>query len=123
MWSRTIFTFLYIICSFRFKYSGVVGGRPINNLCAAKDLKEPPNRTPVDDQRGTLMSRNAVNQMNADLNKRDKVSPRPSRKLHHHFWQEIRRTKVIKCPSDSSPKGYINSNTNNNLKHSPNTNA
>ena len=101
-----------------------VGGRPINNLCAAKDLnEEPPNRTTVDDQGGTLMSRNAVNRMNADLNKRDKVSPRPSRKLHHYFWQEIRRKKVLKRPSDSSPQGDINSNTNNNLKHNPNTNA
>ena len=54
--------------------------------------------------------------MHAALNKCHKVSPRLSRKLHHHFWQEIRRIKVIKCPPDSSPQGDRNSNLNPNLK-------
>ena len=41
--------------------------------------------------------------MNAGLNKCHKASPRLSHKLHHHFWREIRRIKVIKCPPNSSP--------------------
>ena len=68
-------------------------------------------------------SRNARNYMLGGLNKGHKVSPRLSRKLHHHFWQEIRRIKVIKCPSNSSPQGDINSSPNPNLKGNPNTNA
>ena len=61
--------------------------------------------------------------MHADLNKRHKVSPRLSRKLHHHFWQEIPTIKVIKCRPNSSPQGDINSNPNPNLKDKSNTNA
>ena len=33
----------------------------------------------------SAMSRNALNQMNVDLNKRQQMSPHLSRKLHHHF--------------------------------------
>ena len=40
--------------------------------------------------------KNALNQMHATLNKHHKESPPLSRKLHHHFWQEIRKIKVIK---------------------------
>ena len=59
--------------------------------------------------------------MHRDLYKHHKVSPHPFHQLHHHFWQEIWRIKVIKCPSNSSPQGDINSDAN--LKHNHNTNA
>ena len=54
--------------------------------------------------------------MHDGLNKCHKMSPRLSRKLHYHFWQEIRNKKVMKCPSNSSPQGDRNSNPNPNLK-------
>ena len=41
--------------------------------------------------------------LHADLNKHHKVSPRLSRKLHYHFYQEMRKIKAIKCPLNSSP--------------------
>ena len=69
------------------------------------------------------MPRNARNQMHSDFNMRDQVSRRLSRILHHHFWQEVRSVKVIKCPPNSSPQGDINSNPNPNLQDKPNTNA
>lgn len=43
--------------------------------------------------------------MHAYFNKNHKVSPRLSRTLHGHFWQEIRRVKIRKCPLDSSAQG------------------
>ena len=61
--------------------------------------------------------------MHTHLNKRHIVSPRLSRRLHHHFWQEIRRITVIECPPKSSPQGDINSNCNPNPKDNPNTKA
>ena len=45
---------------------------------------------------GRVMSKNALNKIDADYNKQHKVSPRLSRKLHHYFWQEIPTMKVIK---------------------------
>ena len=46
-----------------------------------------------------------------------------SRKLYHHFWQEIRHIKVIKCPPNSSPQREISSYPKTNLKDKLNTNA
>ena len=60
----------------------------------------------------SVMPRNARNLMNLDFDKRHKVSPRLSRKLHHHFWQAIRTKKVIKCLPNSSPQGDMRSVTN-----------
>ena len=61
--------------------------------------------------------------MSANFNKRHKVSRRLSRKLHHHFWQEVRTIKVIRYPLHSSPQEDINSNLNPNRKDNQNTNA
>ena len=52
----------------------------------------------------------------AIFNKDNKVSCRLSHKLHHHFWREIHRIKVIKCPPNYIPWRDINSNFNPNLK-------
>ena len=54
--------------------------------------------------------------MHADLDKCHKVSLRLSRKLHHHFWQEIRNIKVMKCPPYSSNQEDRTNNLNSNLK-------
>ena len=70
-----------------------------------------------------LMSRNARNKMPGTFNKRNEVSPRLSRKIHHHCWQKIRRIKVIECALNCSPQGDVNSNPTPNLKDNPNTNA
>ena len=51
--------------------------------------------------------------MYAPVNKRHKVSPRLSCKLHHQSWQKILRIKVIKCPLNSSPQGDMHSNPTN----------
>ena len=46
-----------------------------------------------------------------DFNKCNKVSLRPSPKLHHLFRQEIWTMKVIKCYPESPPEGDKNSNS------------
>ena len=63
-----------------------------------------------------MLSRNALNWIHSDFYKRHKVSPLLSCKRHHHFWWEIRRIKVIKCPPNSSPQGDINNDPNPTLK-------
>ena len=61
--------------------------------------------------------------MHANFNKHNKLCPCISDKLHH-FWQEIRRIKVIKCPPPNySPQGDMHSNPSCNLKNNSNTNA
>ena len=67
------------------------------------------------------MSRNAHNLMHGNFNKRHKLSRHPSCKLNHHFWQDIRTIKVIKCPSNYNPWRDINSNPNPSLTDNPNT--
>ena len=69
------------------------------------------------------MFRNALDQTHADFSKSHRVFLFLFRKLHHHFWQEIRKIRVIKCPPNSFPKGDIESHPNLNLKDDPNTNT
>ena len=56
--------------------------------------------------------------MHATLCKCHKVSPHPLPLLlhHHHFWHEILRIKVIKCPPSSTSGRDRTSNHNRNLK-------
>lgn len=57
--------------------------------------------------------------MHAISNKLHKVSHHPPCKLDHHFWQEIRPIKVMKCPPDYDPRRDINSDPNATLKITP----
>ena len=61
--------------------------------------------------------------MDAGSNKRHKVSPNPSRKLHYPFSREIRTVKVTKFLPNSSPQGDFYNNLIPNQKNNPNTNA
>ena len=60
-----------------------------------------------------MSKKNALHQMHAGLNKSHKVSPRLSRKLHYHFWQKIRKIKVIK-ETYSHPNPNLKANLNRN---------
>ena len=59
--------------------------------------------------------------MHSDSSKRHELSPRPSRKFHHHFRRGIRIIKVIKYRPSDTPREDINSNPNANLRHNSNT--
>ena len=62
------------------------------------------------------MPSSALNLMHTGFNKLHKMSSRPSRILHQHFWQEVyikgikRTIKGTKRPPNPSPQGDINSN-------------
>ena len=47
--------------------------------------------------------------MDTDLNKPHKVSRCPPQKLHHHFWRQLRKIKVMKCPPNYTPHEDKNS--------------
>ena len=61
--------------------------------------------------------------MHAASNKRHKMCPHPSRKLHYPFSREIRTVKVMQFLPNSSPEGDLYSYLIPNQKNNPNANA